>query len=87
MGALEQGTGGAAGQWGAAAVQVEAVAVGGAGAHWQQVVVARDVAVPGEVVWVLRVTGNHCSTTCRHDTYGWFWGNKNQESGSFISFI
>lgn len=61
--------------------------MGGAGAHWQQVVVARDVAVPGEVVWVLRVTGNHCSTTCRHNTYGWFWGNKNQESGSFISFI
>lgn len=39
-------------------MQGETVAVGGAGAHRQQVVVARDVAVPGEVVRVLRVTGN-----------------------------
>ncbi|KAG7242765.1 hypothetical protein INR49_020140 [Caranx melampygus] len=41
---------------GAVAVQSEAVAVGGAGANRQQVVVARDVAVPGQVVWVLRVS-------------------------------
>lgn len=39
-------------------MQGEAVAVGGAGAHRQQVVVAGDVAVPGQVIRVLRVTGN-----------------------------
>lgn len=44
-------------------MQGEAVAVGGAGAHWQQVVVAWDVAVPGQVVRVLRVTGNRPTNT------------------------
>lgn len=52
-------------------MQGEAVAVGGAGAHWQQVVVAGDVAISRQVIWVLRVTGNHCSTTSWDNTDGW----------------
>lgn len=54
-------------------MQGEAVAVRGAGAHRQQVVVARDVAVPGQVVRVLRVTGNQHTAGRLHDTDGWFW--------------
>lgn len=62
-------------------MQGEAVAVGGAGAHRQQVVVARDVAVPGQVVRVLRVTGNRptnaaatvTATAILDDADGWFW--------------
>lgn len=42
---------------GGAARQRRGDAAGRAGPDWQQVVVARDVAVPGQVVWVLRVTG------------------------------
>ncbi len=72
-GCLEQRAGGAPGQWGAVAVQGEAVAVGGAGAHRQQVVVAGDVAVPGQVVRVLRVTGNNHTAGSLDDTDGWFW--------------
>lgn len=72
LGGLEQRAGGAAGQRGAVAVQGEAVAVRGAGAHGQQVVVARDVAVPGQVVRVLRVTGNHHGAGALDDTDGWF---------------
>lgn len=52
-------------------MQGEAVAVGRAGAHRQQVVVAGDVAVPGQVVRVLRVTGNRTAGSL-HDTDGWF---------------
>lgn len=72
-GGLEQRAGGAAGQRGAVAVQREAVAVGGAGAHRQQVVVAGNVAVPGQVVRVLRVTGNHHTAGSLDDTDCWFW--------------
>lgn len=52
------------------AVQGEAVAVGGARAYRKQIVVAGDVAVPGQVIWVLRVTGNHHATSSLHNTDG-----------------
>lgn len=68
---LEEGAGGAARQRGAVAVHCEAVAVRGAGANRQQVVVARDVAVPGQVVRVLRVTGNHHAASSLDDADGW----------------
>lgn len=83
-GDLEQRAGGAAGQRGAVAVAVqgEAVAVGGAGAHRQQVVVAGDVAVPGQVIRVLRVTGNHHAARSLDDTDGWFWERQKRDSRS-----
>lgn len=49
-GDLEQRAGGAAGQSGG-------LAVGGAGSYRQHVIVTRNVAVPGQVIWVLAVTG------------------------------
>lgn len=69
---LEQRAGGAAGQR-------RAVAVRRARAHRQQVVVARDVAVPGQVVRVLRVSGNHHGAGTLDDTDGWFWERKTEE--------
>lgn len=53
---LQQRAGGAAGQRGALAVHAQAVRR--AGMHRQQVVVAGDVAVPGQVVGALGVSGN-----------------------------
>lgn len=60
-------------------MQGEAVAVRGARADRQQVVVARDVAVPGKVVRVLGVTGNHHTTGSLDDTDGRFWDKKERE--------
>lgn len=76
MWCLEQRAGGAAGQRGAVAVQGEAVAVRGAGAYRQQVVVAGDVAVPGQVVRVLRVTGRRHAARSLDDTDSWLWGKE-----------
>lgn len=70
LGGLEQQAGGAASQRGALAVEVEAVAVRRARADRQQVVVAGDVAVPGQVVRILRVTGNHHTSSSLDDTDG-----------------
>lgn len=72
---LQQRAGGAAGQLGA----VKGEAVGGAGAHGQQVVVAGDVAVPGQVVRVLGVNGHRHAAGGLDDTDGWFWGDEKSE--------
>lgn len=80
---LEQRAGGAAGQLGAVAVQGEAVAVRGAGADRQQVVVAGDVAVPGQVVRVLRVTGNHRAASSLDDTDSWLWERAREREEEF----
>jgi len=76
---LEQGAGGAARQRGAVAAGrgqgplAQALAVGGAGPHGQQVVVAGDVAVPGHVVGVLRVAGHQHAVGPLEDADGRLW--------------
>lgn len=66
-GGLQQRAGGAARQGGA-------VVVSWAGPNRQQVIMARDVAVPGQIIWVLAVTGNsHVFHAGLHDADGWFW--------------
>lgn len=64
-------------------MQGEAVAVRGARAHRQQVVVARDVAVPGKVVRVLRVTGNNHTAGSLDDTDGRFWDREREREEDF----
>lgn len=81
---LEQRAGGAAGQLGAVAVQGEAVAVRGAGADRQQVVVTGDVAVPGQVVRVLRVTGNHHAAGSLDDTDSWLWKREKRNLNDLV---
>lgn len=74
---LEQGAGGASRQWWAVAVVAEAaaqtLAVWGAGPHGQQVVVAGNVAVPGQVVGILRVARYHHTIGTLEDTDSWLW--------------
>lgn len=72
---LQQRAGGAAGQLGA----VQGEAVSGAGAHGQQVVVAGNVAVPGQIVRVLGVNGHRDAAGGLDDTDGWFWEDEKAE--------
>ena len=62
--------------------------MGGAGADGQQVVVARDVAVPGQVVRVLGVSGNRRTPGSLDDADGRLWGGSSRDEtiSGFIKF-
>lgn len=79
-GGLEQRAGRAAGQR-------QAEAVRRTRAHRQQVVVARDVAVPGQVVRVLRVPGNQHAAGPLHHADAWFWEGGFSQSDCIFSLL